>query len=94
MNARAKLSSKGQIVIPKSVRDAHGWRAGTEFEILDDGVEVTLRVRAENSPVVPQISKEAFLALIPEYRGPEITDEMIDRAVVEETRRRWHAKRG
>jgi AbrB family looped-hinge helix DNA binding protein len=41
-----KLSSKGQVVLPKSVREAHGWAAGTEFvvELTPDGVR--LRTRA------------------------------------------------
>lgn len=35
-----KLSSKGQLVIPKSVRDAFDWKRGTEFRVepLPDGV--------------------------------------------------------
>jgi AbrB family looped-hinge helix DNA binding protein len=29
----ARLSSKGQVVIPKEFRDQHGWDAGTEFTV-------------------------------------------------------------
>ena len=41
-----KLSSKGQVVLPKSVRDAHGWGPGTEFviESTPDGVRLRARV--------------------------------------------------
>jgi len=41
-----KLSSKGQVVLPKSVRDAHGWGPGTEFviESTTDGVRLRARV--------------------------------------------------
>jgi len=37
-----KLSSRGQVVLPKSVRDAHGWASGTEFtvELMSDGVRL------------------------------------------------------
>jgi AbrB family looped-hinge helix DNA binding protein len=35
-----RLSSKGQVILPKSVREAHHWRAGTEFlvETTEEGV--------------------------------------------------------
>lgn len=35
-----RLSSKGQIVVPKSVRDARNWPPGTEFlvEEVDEGI--------------------------------------------------------
>jgi len=38
--ATTKLSSKGQIILPKSVRDAHRWLPGTEFSVenVEDGV--------------------------------------------------------
>jgi AbrB family looped-hinge helix DNA binding protein len=40
-----KLSSKGQVVLPKSVRDEQGWAPGTEFTIESTSEGVTLRVR-------------------------------------------------
>ena len=43
MNARTKLSSKGQLVIPKTVRDAHGWKEGTEFEFVENERGVLLQ---------------------------------------------------
>jgi AbrB family looped-hinge helix DNA binding protein len=40
-----KLSSKGQIVLPKSVRQARGWEPGTEFvvEATEDGVHLRVK---------------------------------------------------
>lgn len=35
--ARTRLSSKGQLIIPKPVRDRHGWKVGTEIEVEDRG---------------------------------------------------------
>ena len=41
--ARTRLSSKGQVVIPKRVRERHGWSAGVELEVDDQGDSVVLR---------------------------------------------------
>jgi AbrB family looped-hinge helix DNA binding protein len=38
-----RLSTKGQIVLPKSVRTAHAWRPGTELIVEDTGDGVLLR---------------------------------------------------
>lgn len=37
---KTRLSSKGQVIIPKSSRDAHHWEAGLELLVIDteDGV--------------------------------------------------------
>jgi AbrB family looped-hinge helix DNA binding protein len=32
-----RLSSRGQIVLPKSIRDRHAWKPGMEFEVEDAG---------------------------------------------------------
>lgn len=37
VTARAKLSSKFQISIPKAVRDAHAWKVGQEFVFIPRG---------------------------------------------------------
>ena len=38
-----RLSSKGQLILPKSVRDAHGWDSGVEFVVEDRPEGVMLR---------------------------------------------------
>ena len=38
-----RLSSKGQVILPKSVRDAHQWRPGTEFIVENTADGVLLR---------------------------------------------------
>lgn len=37
------LSSKGQLVMPKSVRDRHGWKSGDRFQVIDAAGAVLLR---------------------------------------------------
>jgi AbrB family looped-hinge helix DNA binding protein len=38
-----RLSSKGQIVLPKSLRDARRWRPGTEFVLEETPAGILLR---------------------------------------------------
>jgi AbrB family looped-hinge helix DNA binding protein len=38
-----RLSSKGQIILPKAVRDLHNWGPGTDFTVEDTGDAVVLR---------------------------------------------------
>jgi AbrB family looped-hinge helix DNA binding protein len=45
-----RLSSKGQIILPKSVREAHHWRAGTEFLVENAEEGVLLRPVKPLSP--------------------------------------------
>lgn len=32
---RTRISSKGQIVIPKPIRERHGWKRGAELAVID-----------------------------------------------------------
>jgi AbrB family looped-hinge helix DNA binding protein len=41
--ARTRLSSKGQVVIPKEIREHHRLREGSELEIVDRPNEIVLR---------------------------------------------------
>ena len=44
---KTRLSSKGQVIIPKAVRERQGWQPGTELEVEDQG-----DVRAAARPAV------------------------------------------
>ncbi len=91
MNVRAKISSKGQLVLPKAVRDAHGLDAGSEVEVESAGDVIVLRPRPKKSRKTYTLDEVAgFL----KYDGAPVTIEEMDRAVLEEARRKWHAERG
>lgn len=92
MNARAKLSSKGQIVVPKSVRDAHGWKEGMEFEFVESGTGVTIQPVQEYDPRFPPVTAEEFLARRIRHKAPPVSLEEMERAVLEEAARRWDEK--
>ena len=83
---KTTLSSKGQVILPKSVREAHSWVPGTEFSVesTDDGV--LLRPLKPFAPTKPE---DVFRFLGCE--GPARTLEEMDEAIDAEVRRR-HAR--
>jgi AbrB family looped-hinge helix DNA binding protein len=38
-----RLSTKGQIILPKTIRDARAWGPGTEFTVEEAGEAILLR---------------------------------------------------
>ena len=82
---RTRLSSKGQLIIPKPVRDRHGWGVGTELEVEDRGDVVVLR-RAE--PAFPRTTIEQVRGCL-KYDGPPIPVEEFDKGIEEDIREMW-----
>jgi AbrB family looped-hinge helix DNA binding protein len=82
--AKTRLSSKGQVIIPKAVRDRHGWQPGAELEVDDLGDAVVLRPA---KPFRPTTFEEVRGCL--KYDGPPLTIEEMDEAVAREARRMW-----
>lgn len=41
-----RLSTKGQIILPKNIRTSHGWGPGTEFTVEEAGDGILLRAAA------------------------------------------------
>jgi len=79
-----RLSSKGQVVLPKSVREEHGWAPGTEFvvESTADGVRLRAKVpfpRTELGQVFGSVS----------YAGPAKTIEEMDEGIRAAAARRY-----
>jgi AbrB family looped-hinge helix DNA binding protein len=83
-----KVSSKGQVVIPKSVRDALGIGVGTVLNAeARDGVVVLRPVRDEKRlPTREELDRVAGSLARP---GPHPTREEEDRAVADMFRREW-----
>ena len=40
-----KLSSKGQVIIPKHIREAHHWEAGLELDVIEHNDGILLKPR-------------------------------------------------
>ena len=74
-----KLSSKGQFILPKAIRDRHHWETGTEFVILDRGTELVIKpikvfpLTEIEPPTTPSI-----------YLGKQLSLEDMERAVLTE----------
>ena len=77
-----RLSSKGQFVIPKAIRDRHHWAVGMEFVVVDRGAELVL-TPAKAFPAAELESPEAPSV----YHGPPLSLDDLDRAVLEEARK-------
>jgi AbrB family looped-hinge helix DNA binding protein len=50
MNMLTKLSAKGQVAIPKDVRDMLGWQKGTSLELVPEHDGVHLRTIVDPVP--------------------------------------------
>jgi AbrB family looped-hinge helix DNA binding protein len=81
---KTRLSSKGQVIIPKAVRDRHGWQPGAELEVQDRGDSVVLRLA---TPFRPTTFEELRGCL--KYEGPPVAIEEMDQAIEREARRMW-----
>lgn len=81
---KTRLSSKGQVIIPKAVRDAHGWRPGIELEVEDRGDVVVLRP-ANPFPPTKAEDVRGFL----KYEGPPVSIEEMHEGIEREARRMW-----
>lgn len=68
-----KLSSKGQIIIPKWLRDAYRWETGLEFVVIDTGEGVLLKPSRPFEPT----SLEDVAGSLP-YSGESRTVEEMD----------------
>lgn len=67
-----KLSSKGQIVIPKAIRAAHQWEVGQKLELINTGDGILLRVK----PPFPQTSLETVAGILKYTGNPKSLEEM------------------
>jgi AbrB family looped-hinge helix DNA binding protein len=82
-----RLSTKGQLILPKAIRDARAWGPGTELEIENTKAGVLLRPKKRLFP--PTKIDDVFGSL--KYTGKPKTIAEMDEGVMEEARRR-HAR--
>ena len=75
MTKHTRVSAKGQVVIPKDVRDRLQWDAGTELEVIDGPAGVMLRKKQPDRKKLTVDEAFAELRKVVNYKGPKITDE-------------------
>lgn len=80
-----KLSSKGQVIIPKAFRSTHHWESGLELMVIDTGDGLLLKPKA---PFAPSELSE----VIGMFNGKVAakTDAQIEAALLQDMRRQWH----
>jgi AbrB family looped-hinge helix DNA binding protein len=80
---KTKLSTKGQVVLPKSLRVSHRWKPGTEFTIEDRDEGILLKPKAGTAARTWQSLIGAL-----RYAGPRRSIKEMDAAVAAEARSR------
>jgi AbrB family looped-hinge helix DNA binding protein len=77
------LSGKGQIVIPKSLRESRRWRPGTQFIVE----EITSGILLKTNRTFPLTRPEDGLGCTG-YQGPVINVQDMDQAIQGDIRKR------
>ena len=82
-----KVSSKGQVVLPKSLREELDWSAGTDLTIerREDGV-----LLRRKDGIKPRTIGEVAGML--KYDGPPVGLKDMDRGIDRALRQRWQRK--
>lgn len=91
MHAKTTLSAKGQVVIPKDVRDALGLRPGQSLDVIRTESGILLRPSvAKSGRSFEEIT--ASLRTLYEHEGPPLSIGKMDRAVDEMFRKEWRSR--
>lgn len=87
------VSSKGQVVLPKQLRDKYGWTPGTKLQVSDEGGQVTLTAKSWVDERFPPITTAEFLSRRIKIDRPFPTNAEIDEAMLAEAAQRFDATR-
>jgi AbrB family looped-hinge helix DNA binding protein len=78
-----RLSTKGQIIVPRTIRQARQWKPGTEFQVEEVTGGILLRPL---KPFAPTLLKDVAGRL--KYAGRPKTLEEMNRTIAKEIRAR------
>jgi AbrB family looped-hinge helix DNA binding protein len=82
MNQQTTVSSKGQVVIPKEVRDRLKLVPGTALDIIESGGGMFLKI-ASGSQKRSFAECDAAVRQAIQYEGPRFTDEQEKQAIAD-----------
>ncbi|MGA2903203.1 MAG: AbrB/MazE/SpoVT family DNA-binding domain-containing protein [Candidatus Korobacteraceae bacterium] len=83
MSHTTKLSTKGQVVLPKALRAAHRWKPGTEFVVQESREGILLVPKSDAKTG----TWDGLVGCLP-YSGPRKSIREMDEAVAAEARLR------
>lgn len=90
MSAKPKqttvVSTKGQVILPKAVRDQRGWKPGTKLTVEETPEGILLKPE----PLFPPTTNEEVYGCL-KWDGPPISTEEMDEAITAEVLER-HAR--
>jgi len=78
-----RLSTKGQLIIPKEIRERHGWTAGVELLVEDRGDSVILRRAVD----LPETTVDDLVGCTG-YKGPTLSLEDMEAGIARGARER------
>jgi AbrB family looped-hinge helix DNA binding protein len=80
------VSTKGQVILPKAIREQRRWAPGTRLTVEDTPDGVVLKA----APLFAETSVEAVFSSLA-HDGPPLSIEDMDAAVAAEAKRRARA---
>lgn len=82
MNATTRISAKGQVVIPKSVRDELGLAPGQTLDVITTGAGILLRPAATKGGESFEVITARIRARV-HHEGPPVTLAEMDDAIAQ-----------
>jgi len=77
------ISTKGQVILPKAIREGRHWSAGTRLTVEDTPDGALLRA----TPAFPETVIDAVFGSM-RHSGPALSLEEMDAAIAKEAKRR------
>ncbi len=86
MRQTTKLSTRGQIAIPKALRTARRWKPGTEFVIQETNDGLLLKPKKQPKREGKTLTWDEVIG-IANYKGPRRSIREMDEGVMDEARK-------